>query len=153
MTDGPPRFHGLRGVVYMALGCFFVGLGALGAVLPVLPATPFLLLATYFFARSSPRLYRWLLRSPLFGPFLRDWHQHHGVRPRVKVTAVVLLLAVAAASIIWGNLSWPMLVLLLAAVAVGLWVVLHLPTIRDTPLAKVAADPPTNDTLTSEAPK
>ena len=129
--DRPPLLRGLRGVVYVILGCVFVGLGVLGAVLPVLPTTPFLLLASFFFVRSSPRLNERLLRSPLFGPFLRDWQQHHGVRPRVKVTAVTVMLAAVAASILWGNLSWPVLVLLLALAAVGLTVVLRLPVIRE----------------------
>jgi uncharacterized membrane protein YbaN (DUF454 family) len=118
----------------VALGWVFVGLGALGAALPVLPTTPFLLVATFFFARSSPRLCDWLLRSPLFGPFLRDWHQHRGVRPRVKVGAVAVMLAAVAASILWANLSWPVIVLLLVLAAVGLGVVLRLPVIRDAPL-------------------
>jgi channel protein (hemolysin III family) len=137
-SQSPPHVHGFRGVLYMALGCFFVGLGALGAVLPVLPTTPFLLLASFFFVRSSPRLYQWLLRSPLFGPFLRDWHEHRGVRPRVKVIAVSVMLAAVGASIFWGNLSWPFLVLLLVLAAVGLGVVLRLPVIRDAPLATLA---------------
>lgn len=137
--DRPPLFRGLRGGVYVVLGCVFVGLGVVGAVLPVLPTTPFLLLAGFFFVRSSPRLNDRLLRSPLFGPFLRDWHQHRGVRPRVKVIAVAVMLAAVAASIVWGELSWPVLVLLLVLAAVGLAVVLRLPIIRDAPLAKVAA--------------
>jgi uncharacterized membrane protein YbaN (DUF454 family) len=154
MPDRPPHVHGLRGLVYMTLGCVFVGLGALGAVLPVLPTTPFLLLASFFFVRSSPRLYAWLLRSPLFGPFLRDWHQHRGIRPRVKVSAVAVMLAAVAASIVWGNLSWPVLVLLLVLAAVGLGVVLRLPVIRDAPLAKVPSadsrDQPAHPALDEE---
>jgi uncharacterized membrane protein YbaN (DUF454 family) len=131
--DDPPIFHGPRAVVSVALGCAFVGLGALGAVLPVLPTTPFLLVASCFFVRSSPRLNDWLLRSPLFGPFLRDWHRHRGVRPRVKVVAVAALLLAVTVSLAWGDLSWPVLVLLLVVAAIGLAVVLRLPVIRDTP--------------------
>jgi uncharacterized membrane protein YbaN (DUF454 family) len=133
MPVPPPLVRGLRGVAYTALGCVFVGLGVLGAVLPVLPTTPFLLAAGFFFVRSSPRLNDRLLHSPLFGPFLRDWHQHRGVRLRVKVRAVALMLAAVTASIVWGNLSWPVLVLLLVLAAVGLVVVLRLPVIRDAP--------------------
>lgn len=130
----PPLIQGPRGVVFVTLGCIFVGLGALGAVLPVLPTTPFLLLASYFFIRSSPRLNDKLMRSPFFGPFLRDWHQHRGVRPRVKVTAVVMVFVAITASISWGNLSWPVLTLLLVLGAVGIIVVLRLPVIRELPM-------------------
>jgi len=139
--DRTPLFHGLRSAVYVTLGCLFVGLGVLGAMLPVLPTTPFLLLASYFFVRSSPRLHGWLLRSPLLGPFLRDWHQHRGVRPRVKVVAVVVLLLAVTASIVWGDLSWPFLVLLLLLAAIGLSVVLWLPVIRDAPPRQHDQDP------------
>lgn len=117
----------------MALGCLFVGLGVVGAILPVMPTTPFLLAASFFFARSSPRLNNWLLRSPLFGPFLRDWDQHRGVRPRVKVWAVTVMLTAVTASIVFGNLTWPIVVLLLLLAAVGLVVVLRLPVIREVP--------------------
>jgi uncharacterized protein len=127
----PPLLGGIRGIIYVILGCFFVALGLLGAMLPVLPTTPFLLLASYFFVRSSPRLNAWLLRSPLFGPFLRDWHHHRGVRLHVKVTAIIVMALVASASIIWGNLPLPVLVLLLVLVAIGLVVVLRLPLVRD----------------------
>jgi uncharacterized membrane protein YbaN (DUF454 family) len=132
----PPLIHGPRGAAYVALGCIFVGLGALGAVLPVLPTTPFLLLASFFFVRSSPRLNHWLLRSPLFGPFLRDWHQHRGIRPVVKVTAVATVFVAVAASVVWGNLTSLGVALLLGFAAVGLIVVIRLPVIRDFPSAE-----------------
>src|SRR5947207_1871164 len=91
----PPRrplvVPGLRRLLYVAAGSFFVFLAVLGALLPVLPTTPFLLLASYFFLHSSPRLNAWLLRSRLFGPLLRDWQEHRAVRPRVKVTALSII--------------------------------------------------------------
>ena len=124
--DRPPVFRGARSIVYLSFGCMFLGIGALGAVLPILPTTPFVLLASFFFVRSSPRLNDWLLRSPLFGPFLRDWRDHRGVRPRVKFIAVTVVLTTIAASVVWGELWWPMQVLLLVLAAVGLTVVLLL---------------------------
>jgi len=122
-----------RRVAYVALGCIMVGLGILGAMLPVMPTTPFLLAASFFFARSSPRLNHWLLNSPVFGPFLRDWDRHRGVRLRVKVVAVVAMVTAVAASIVWGNLAWPIIVLLLMLATIGLTVVIKLPVIRDAP--------------------
>jgi uncharacterized membrane protein YbaN (DUF454 family) len=115
----------------MVLGLFFVGLGGLGAILPVLPTTPFLLLASACFLRSSPALNRWLLRSRLFGPFLRDWQEHHGVRLHVKLTAVTVLVAVVALGIFFGDLPWFLLILLIVLALTGLIVVLRLPVVTN----------------------
>lgn len=128
--DVPPTAPGPRRAVFLTLGWLFVGLAFLGALLPVLPTTPFLLLACGCFARSSPAANRWLLRSPLFGPLLLDWQRHRGVRPHVKWTAVVTIVVVGAASIIWGGLSAPLLALVVALLLVGLVVVLRLPLVR-----------------------
>ncbi|MCI0460031.1 MAG: YbaN family protein [Gemmataceae bacterium] len=128
----PPRFpRGVRRSVYLLLGLLFVGLATLGAFLPVLPTTPFLLLASTCFLRSSPVLNERLLRSRLFGPFLRDWQRYRGIRLSVKITAVVTLTAVVAGSVLFGNLPLPLLVLLVGLALVGLAVVLRLPVVRD----------------------
>jgi uncharacterized membrane protein YbaN (DUF454 family) len=119
--------------VYVGLGLFFVGLGAAGTFLPVLPTTPFLLLASFFFIRSSPRLNDWLLRTRLFGPVLRDWQRHRAVRPRVKVTAVSVLVLFAGGSAAFGSLSPPLLVVLVVLALIGLVVVLRLPVVKDGP--------------------
>lgn len=146
MTDDPhgedlPALSRVRRTVYVILGLFFVALGFLGAILPVLPTTPFLLLASALFVRSSPRLNRWLLRSRVFGPFLRDWQRHRGVRLSVKLTATVMMLTAAVGSAVFADLSWPLLLVLLALVVVGLTVVWRLRTIRgdETPPRTVAA--------------
>ena len=67
---------------WLALGCLFVGLGMIGAVLPLMPTTIFLILATGCFARSSPRLEAWLLNHPRFGPTLRDWRERGAILRR-----------------------------------------------------------------------
>jgi hypothetical protein len=115
----------------IALGLIFVAIGVVGTALPVLPTTPFLLLASACFIRSSPRLNAWLLRSRLFGPFLRDWQQHHGVRLHVKITAVTVLTVAVGLSLWLGNLSWPWAAALIALALVGLIVVVRLRTIRN----------------------
>ncbi|TAI67975.1 YbaN family protein [Bradyrhizobium sp. Leo170] len=74
--------------VYLVLGFIFVATGFVGAFLPVLPTTPFLILATTCFARSSPRLENWLLSHPRFGPALRAWHEHGAIPPRAKLLAL-----------------------------------------------------------------
>ena len=86
------RRPALRGI-YLAAGFFFVALGFVGAFLPVLPTTPFLIVATACFARSSPRLESWLLDHPRFGPTLRDWRERGAIPRKVKMLALVGMLA------------------------------------------------------------
>ena len=145
--DGPARPHpvtGPRRALYIAAGLFFVGLAVVGAFLPVLPTTPFLLLASYFFVRSSPRLNAWLLRSRLFGGLLRDWQKHRAVRPRVKVVALVVLTVAVTASAYFGRLPWYLVLLLVALASVGATVVIRLPVLRETL--------PPSEAATSHAP-
>jgi uncharacterized protein len=66
-------------------------LGLIGAFLPLLPTTPFLLLAAACYVRSSERHYRWLVGNRLFGPILRDWEERRGVTVRTKIIGLALL--------------------------------------------------------------
>lgn len=77
----------MRGV-YLTLGLALTGLGLVGALLPVLPTTPFLILAAACFTRSSPRLERWLLEHRLFGPALTQWREHGAIPFKVKLLAL-----------------------------------------------------------------
>jgi uncharacterized membrane protein YbaN (DUF454 family) len=127
MNRPPPT--GLLRFVYAGLGLLFVGLAGLGVVLPGLPATPFVLLASYFFVRSSPRLHGWLLRSRVFGGLLRDWERHRGVRRSVKVTAFLLIPAAVALSLAVGGLPLWANGVLVALAGVGVYVVYRLPVV------------------------
>jgi len=147
----PPHVSGVRRVLYTALGLFFVGLAILGVLLPILPTTPFLLLASFFFVRSSPRLNRWLLRSRVFGPFLRDWQKHRGVRPRVKIVALTLLPLAIGSSIYFGNLSWPLVALLIVLGLIGMIVVIRLPLIRSGTPPSPLADDASSETASGQA--
>jgi uncharacterized protein len=117
----------------LVLAGIMFALAVLGVFLPLLPTTPFLLLTSWFLVRSSPRLNEKLQRSALFGPFLRDWEKHHGVRLHVKVTAITVMLLAVSASLIFGRLPPIGVVALLALAALGLVVVLRLRVIRDDP--------------------
>jgi uncharacterized membrane protein YbaN (DUF454 family) len=77
----------MRGL-FLALGLVCVALGFAGVVLPVLPTTPFMILAAACFARSSTRLERWLLRHRRFGPTLRDWRERGAIPARAKLAAL-----------------------------------------------------------------
>lgn len=88
------------------LGLASLGSGAAGTVLPLVPATPFLLLAAYAFARSSPQLHAWLLGHRHFGPLIDDWHRYGGIRRRAKVTGLAVIAATLALSAALGLPGW-----------------------------------------------
>jgi uncharacterized membrane protein YbaN (DUF454 family) len=77
--------------VYTALGWTSVGMAVVGAITPGIPTAPFVILAGYFFVRSSPEAHQWLRESRWFGPILRDWEEHRGVRRSIRNAAAVLI--------------------------------------------------------------
>lgn len=80
-------------LLWLVLGVLALMLGTLGAVLPLLPTVPFLLLAVLAFARSSDRLHRWIVTHPVYGQPIRDWQQHGRIRRRGKVMALLSMAA------------------------------------------------------------
>lgn len=74
--------------LYRVLGYFAVALGAIGAFLPIMPTVPFLLLAVYFFARSSPELEKKILDHPHWGPQVQDWRDRRAISRRAKTLAI-----------------------------------------------------------------
>ncbi|MEA3251843.1 MAG: YbaN family protein [Pseudomonadota bacterium] len=81
-----------RRLAYLCLAYGCVGLGAAGIVLPLLPTTPFLLVAAWAAPKGSARLDEWLHRHPYFGPPLRAWREQRAVPKRAKWLACLLLL-------------------------------------------------------------
>jgi uncharacterized membrane protein YbaN (DUF454 family) len=89
----------MRRTIYKPLGLFFLALAVLGVLLPGLPTTPFLIIAAWFFARSSEKWHRRLLDSELFGPLLRNWEQQRCITLRIKIVALVSMLVAGGASV------------------------------------------------------
>lgn len=103
-------------LLWLALGWLAVGLGIAGAFLPILPTTPFMLVAAFAFAKSSPRLHRWIVDHPTFGPPVRNWQSHGAIARRTKLLAVGSMLAVLALSLLLG-LTWQ--IIAIQALAMG----------------------------------
>ena len=87
----------MKRTLYIVFGLLCVGLGTLGVVVPGLPTTPFLLLASWLFYRSSPRLQEWLLNSWL-GVYIRSYHRRGGMTFAQKAGAVGIMLAMVLLS-------------------------------------------------------
>lgn len=85
--------------IWAGLGLLAVALAIVGAVLPLLPTVPFLLLASFFFARSSERLHGWLLSHPTFGPVIEDWNRSGAIRPAAKKLATLSIVFVFTLSL------------------------------------------------------
>jgi hypothetical protein len=114
-------------VVLLVLGFLCVGLAGLGIALPVLPTTPFLLLAAFFFARSSPRFHSWLLSNRVFGTYLRNYYEGRFMRPLHKAVTLALLWVTLGLTA-WLVVEALWLRIVLGAVALG--VTAHLLALR-----------------------
>ncbi|MDF1635166.1 DUF454 family protein [Mycoplana sp. MJR14] len=80
-------------ILCFCLGWLMVAVGVVGIFLPLLPTTPFLLLAAGLFARSSPRFETWLLAHPVFGDPIRRWRENGAISPHAKAMAVAMIAA------------------------------------------------------------
>lgn len=109
----------LKKILWVILGCIGVGLGALGAVLPLLPAFPFLLLAAFCFARSSQRLHTWFINTKLYKKNLESYVQGRGMtwatKGRIMIT-VTLLMAFGFTMMLLKGLYIP------CAILAGVWI-------------------------------
>ncbi len=124
----PRGFRDPRRLLRLVAAGLFFTLAMLGAILPGLPTTPFLLLTSYFLAKSSPRLHRALLNSRFFGPILVDWQVHRGVRRHIKVKAMVAVTAAVCMSVYFAGYALAPTTLIAALAAVGVVVIWRLPT-------------------------
>lgn len=104
-------------------GTFFVGLGIIGILMPVLPTTPFLLLAAACYARSSQRFYHWLLNNKWFGNYIKNYIQRRGVPLKTKVLAITWLWITIGFSVVFVvEVFLIRLILILIAIGVSIHV-------------------------------
>lgn len=124
MAQDLPRTSRHRLVRYLlvAVGWTSVGLGVIGIFLPVLPTTPFLLLAAACFARSSPRFYNWLVNHKRLGPWIRDYLAGNGIPLKGKVYAIGLMWVSISLSCYLVPLPWARGFMLACAVLVTIYI-------------------------------
>lgn len=121
------RFLFVR-VAFAALGTLFLLTGIVGIFVPVLPTTPFLLLATACYARSSHRFYNWLMNHPAFGTLIVEWRTYRSIPWRVKLVAVITMTLTFGSSILFFiRDGWLQLALAAFGVTMVTWLY-HIPS-------------------------
>lgn len=109
------------------IGFLAVLLGIIGIFLPLLPTTPFLLLAAACFARGSDRMHRWLMEHRMFGSYLRDYYEGRGIPARAKVLAMVMMWS-SLGFLMWRlKNEWAQLAVFVLGASVSIYL-LRLPT-------------------------
>jgi uncharacterized protein len=113
--------------LFFSLGLFFIVLAIAGVMLPLLPTTPFLLLAAMFFAESSPRTHQWLLNNRHFGPIIRNWEQFRCIPGFAKKLSFMMIAVFGASSIYVIPILWVKL-LTITLIAYALYFIRNIPT-------------------------
>lgn len=125
----------MKSWLLFCLGWLSFVTGLLGLVLPLLPCTPFMLLAAALFARSSPRFHHWLLHHAWFGPPIRDWQDHRGIRRDARRRAIIFILISFSVSLAITPMIW-VRGLLLAILVILLGWLMRLPVLEPVAMKK-----------------
>jgi hypothetical protein len=115
-------------ILFVVLGLISLVVGILGVFLPLLPATPFLLFSAWSFAKSSDKLYNWLMNHKVLGTIIRDYRDEKSLTIRIKISAILLLWVSMLYSIFYVVNEKLWLQLILATIATG--VTIHLLTLK-----------------------
>ncbi|MBD3801956.1 MAG: YbaN family protein [Thioclava sp.] len=109
-------------ILWLILGMVSFAIGVIGIFLPLLPTVPLMLLAAFFFGKSSERLHQWLITHPRFGPSIQDWQERRAISKRAKIAASISIAAAFAVSVVIG--LKPMLLAIQAAtlIAVSIYI-------------------------------
>ncbi|RYD50084.1 MAG: DUF454 domain-containing protein [Sphingomonadales bacterium] len=111
----------MRRHLYLAGGFLSLGLAVIGAILPVMPTTVFVILAAYCFARSSPALEARLLNHATFGPHIRSWRERGAISRKGKVAATVAFAISIIVALVFAPWPWSVAPIV-AALTIGAWI-------------------------------
>ncbi|MBA2117426.1 YbaN family protein [Bremerella alba] len=126
-----PEIAWSKRLIYLGCATIFFMLAILGMILPIVPATPFLLVTSYFLVRSFPKLNDLLLDTPYFGPILYDWEVRKGIKTSTKIQAIAsVVLGWGISLLVFPIPSWA-LILMAVLVITGILVIYLVPEPRD----------------------
>ncbi|UXI65909.1 YbaN family protein [Tahibacter amnicola] len=108
-------------MLWLALAIVSLALGVIGIVLPILPTTPFILLAAFAAARGSTRLHAWMRNHPRFGPMLRDWEREGAVSRRAKYFATAMMFSSAVVLFLISPRWWIAAIGIATMLVVAIW--------------------------------
>ena len=118
-------------IIFIILGSLFLGLGVIGIILPGIPGTPFLLIASACYVRSSSRLYGWLMHHPVLGTHIRAFREHRAMSPKSKIVALCSMWIAIGFSTIFVFDQLAVRIIMVAAGGVGTTVILRVPVLRE----------------------
>ena len=113
----------LARILLISVGCLFVGLGAIGAIVPGLPTTVFLVLAAACFIRSSQQLYDRLITNRTFGPYLKDYREGKGIPLKAKIMALALIVIFVSYAVFFAVQITEIRILVGLVGLIGFWFV------------------------------
>lgn len=111
---------GIKKIILMIAGILCVILAIIGIVIPVLPTTPFLLLAAFLFYRSSEKLHERLLNSKVLGEYIHNYTEYRAIKRKAKILTIILLWITLGISIIAVNNIYIRIFLLLVGISVSI---------------------------------
>ena len=127
LDDKKPRKKIVKALYFLG-GTISLSLGIIGIVLPILPTTPFLLLAAACYARSSQRVYNWLLNNRILGAYIRNYIEGRGMPIKVKIFTISLLwITILISAFFFIQIFWVRIVLIIIAIAVTTHIILIRP--------------------------
>ncbi|MFW6253859.1 MAG: YbaN family protein [Chitinivibrionales bacterium] len=116
----------MKRILLITAGLFALTLGVIGVAVPVLPTTPFILLAAACFFRSSDTLYRWMINHQIFGEYIRSYRQYRAIPVRAKIISIFMLWLFISFSVFFVvRVLWVNILLLLIATGVTIYILNH----------------------------
>jgi len=120
--------HASKNFVFVVLGWLCIALAIVGIPLPILPTTPFVLLAAFFFAKGSEKLHKRLLAHRLFGPIIMDWESSGIIRLKAKIISTILIVPLFTYTLVFVPVALPIRLVVLASGIGVLWFIWSRPS-------------------------